>query len=59
MNSKQRLHSKTSFTPSRCCFVSRARSRYSSLKQTASPMSSRTRINVCNPVLYQRSPETL
>lgn len=47
---KQRLHSKTSFTPSRCCFVSRARSRYSSHKQTASPLSSRTRISVCNSV---------
>ena len=59
MNLKQRLHSKTLFTSSRCCFVSRARSRYSFSKQIGETMSSRTRISVCNPVLYQRSPETL
>ena len=40
MNLKQRLHSKTSFTPSRCTWSCWALSRYSSAKQTASPLSS-------------------
>ena len=40
MNLKQRLHSKTSFTPSRRTLKTSRMSRYSSDKQTASPLSS-------------------